>query len=148
MQKTAMPSATRNGVAIDARIIASFNDAVSDRPAARVEGVVHEGLEQIADCQLAVVDDDNRIVGIAQFSFIDGEPGVMRLHRRPKRGFDAYIRDYRPIALIGSPRYRRPRVNFSPRHPSRPRAKFSGHYKFPAVLSAQREPAEPTFQRS
>jgi hypothetical protein len=94
MVTTATPSAPRAGVAIDAHIVASFDDAVSKRPAARVEGVVREGMDQIADCQLAIVDDDNRVVGIAQFSFVDGEPGVMRLHRRPKRGFDAYIRDY------------------------------------------------------
>jgi hypothetical protein len=96
MAKTATPAAPRTGVAIDAHIVSSFDDALSKHTAARVEGVVRDGLDRIRDCQLAIIDEDDRVVGIAQFSFIDRDGGIMRLHHRPKRGFDAYISDYRP----------------------------------------------------
>jgi hypothetical protein len=94
-----MPTTTatpRADIVMDAHIVAKFDDAVSHLPAARVEGVVRDGLDRLRDCQLAVVDDDGRVAGIAQFSFIDRDAGLLRLRHRPKRGFDAYIRDYRP----------------------------------------------------
>ncbi len=85
----------RSGIAIDAQIVAHFEDSLSKRPAARVEGIVRDGMEQARDCQLAIIDDSDRVVGIAQFSFID-HGRIMRLLHKPKRGFDAYIRDYEP----------------------------------------------------
>ncbi len=86
-------SEPRIGILIDARIVADFEDSLSNRPAARVEGIVRDGMEHVRDCQLAIINDNDRVVGIAEFSFVD-HGRIMHLLHRPKRGFDAYIRDY------------------------------------------------------
>ena len=95
MQTTATAPAANSEVVLEAHIVAAFDDPVSALPAARVEGVVRQGLNAIDDCQLAVIDEDDRVVGLAQRSFIDGEARILRLHHPAKNGFDAYIRDYR-----------------------------------------------------
>ena len=86
----------RTDITIDARITSTFEDAVSKLPAARVEGAVRDGLGRMRDGQLGIIDEDGRVVGIAQFSFSTREGGTVRLRHRSKRGFDAYIRDYQP----------------------------------------------------
>ncbi len=94
-QTTAAPSVDDARVVMDAHVVATFQDPISALPAARVEGVVRQGMKALAHGQLAVVDDADRIVGLVQFSFVDGDSHIMQLHHPSLHGFDAYIRDYR-----------------------------------------------------
>ena len=95
MGTTVVKAGSQPDVAIDAHIVSTFDDPIAKLPAARVEGIVRDGMNRIRDEQLAVLDESDRVVGIAQFSFVDRDAGLKRLQSRPKRGFDAYIRDYR-----------------------------------------------------
>ncbi len=67
----------------------------SEARAAHFEGRIDAGAAEIQrDGQLAVLDDDNRIVGLAEFSHLLRED--MLIYRVPhKTGFDGYIRGYR-----------------------------------------------------
>ncbi|HEX4481046.1 MAG TPA: hypothetical protein VH082_09570 [Rudaea sp.] len=94
MGTTVAPAEPRADIFIEAQTIARFDDPLSKLPSARVQGVVRDGLNRMRDCQLAVIDEDDRVVGTAQFSFYDRGGGI-RLQHRAIRGFDAYIRDYR-----------------------------------------------------
>ncbi len=43
-----------------------------------------------------MLDDEDRVVGLAQLSFIAYDADALRLDVPRKRGFDGYIRDYQP----------------------------------------------------
>lgn len=73
-----------------------IRDAQSGLPAARFEGEFTRGA---ADAQrggqLAFLDQDNRVAGLAEFSFFGSDAKPLQLSVPRKRGFDGYIRDYR-----------------------------------------------------
>lgn len=87
--------AQNSNVAAQARITSSFNDARSERSAAHIEGVVTDGLSMVRHGgTLAIVDNSDRIVGFAEFSFVNREANPLPISILHKRGFDGYIRDY------------------------------------------------------
>jgi len=92
-QWTATPADGR--FVASARVASRLADAQSGLPAARVEGVVSQGIATIgAVGPLAILDADSRVAGFAEFSFIASDPSGLRLNVPLKRGFDAYIRDF------------------------------------------------------
>ena len=63
--------------------------------AAHFEGRIDTGAAEIQrDGQLAVLDESNRIVGLAEFSYILRESALL-FDTPSKTGFDGYIRNYR-----------------------------------------------------
>lgn len=88
---------TRNGqYALDVHLASTFRDSESGLAAARIEGTfVPESTPARDGEQLAILDDGNRIVGLAEFSFISPDASGLRLDVPRKRGFSGYIRDYR-----------------------------------------------------
>lgn len=94
---TQWPVAPGDGkFAASARVTGRLQDSQSGLAAARVEGVVSHGIAAIAQSgALAILDADDRVAGLAEFSFIySPEPVLLRLDVPRKRGFDAYIRDF------------------------------------------------------
>jgi hypothetical protein len=84
-------------IAADARLTTTLNDAETGMPAARIEGIVTHGIAKVRrEDQIAVLDENNTIVGVAEFSFIRTDAHVLRPDLPRKRGFDGYIRDYQP----------------------------------------------------
>jgi len=84
-------------IAADARLTTTLNDAETGMPAARIEGIVTHGIAKVrGKDQIAVLDENNTIVGVAEFSFIRTDAHVLRPDLPRKRGFDGYIRDYKP----------------------------------------------------
>jgi len=78
----------------EAHVSSTLRDADTGSPAARFEGIVSHGIAQVQrDGQLAVLDESNTVVGLAEFSFIRSEH-ALRLDLPRKRGFDGYISDY------------------------------------------------------
>ena len=66
---------------------------------ARFTGVFSKGIGNVpAGAQIAALDDENRIVGLAEFSYISTDAQALRLDFPAKRGFDGYIRNYDPRA--------------------------------------------------
>ncbi|TLY52776.1 MAG: hypothetical protein E6K53_03060 [Gammaproteobacteria bacterium] len=83
---------------VDAHLHDLFDDAQTGTRAAHFEGIVATGAGQIQHSgELAVFDSDNRIVGLSEFSYIS-PPAALIMRTPRKRGFDGYIRDYRPDA--------------------------------------------------
>lgn len=91
-----------------AHILSTFIDPLSGLPAARVEGVIKHGISEVhSDDEWAILDSANRIVGFAEFSFINHDAHALRLDVPRKRGFNGYIRDYKfgqryDLALIAT----------------------------------------------
>jgi hypothetical protein len=81
---------------LDLHVDRSFRDQESGFTAAQVEGTFRpESLPLRTGEQLAVLDDEDRIVGLAESSFISPDATGLRLDIARKRGFSGYIRDYR-----------------------------------------------------
>jgi len=84
---------------LDLHVDRSFRDQESGLTAAQVEGTFRpESLPLRTGEQLAVLDDEDRIVGLAESSFISPDATGLRLDVARKRGFSGYIRDYRKNA--------------------------------------------------
>jgi hypothetical protein len=82
-------------IVLDAQVVNTFNDALNGLPAARIEGLVSQGISSVAhEDQLAILDEGDRVVGLAEFSFIAYDAHALRLDVPRKRGFDGYIRNY------------------------------------------------------
>jgi len=82
-------------ITLTAHVMDTLRDGVSDLPAASVEGELTQGMALVRGTQLVIVDDTQRVCGIAEFSFASRESDhPLRLHLPRKRGFDGYIRDY------------------------------------------------------
>jgi hypothetical protein len=82
-------------IAVSVRVVNPFHDALTGLPAARVEGEISHGIGSIAEQdQLAVLDEDDRVVGLMEFSSIKPDGHALRLSVPRKSGFDGYIRDY------------------------------------------------------
>jgi len=81
----------------EAHLSGTLSDAETGVPAARFEGSVSHGIAAIQrDGQLAVLDESNTIVGLAEFSFIRNGAHALRFDLPRKRVFDGYIRNYKP----------------------------------------------------
>ncbi len=95
---TRQPSAEQSReIILDAQVVNTFNDVLNGLPAAQIEGFVSHGIASVAhEGQLAILDDDDRVVGLAELSFVANEPHALRLDIPRKRGFDGYIHDYQP----------------------------------------------------
>ena len=77
-------------------VVGTFEDPRDGMHAAHFEGMIAEGLRPVREAgQLGVVDTAGRIVGLAEFSHIHADRALL-LTMPAKRGFDGYIRDYRP----------------------------------------------------
>lgn len=75
--------------------IEAFVDTWNQAPAAHVEGRIVQGIARLQrDGQLAVLDRNQIVVGLAQFSFLAPNPDPLPLALPRKRGFDAYIAHY------------------------------------------------------
>ena len=86
---------TSSEIAADFRIVDAFTDALNGLPAARVQGMIANGIASVpASSQLAILDGDDHVVGLLEFSFIKPDAKALRLDLPRKRGFDGYIRDY------------------------------------------------------
>jgi hypothetical protein len=81
---------------VEAHLSSTLHDSETGSPAARFEGIVSHGIAPMQrDGQLLMLDESNTIVGLAEFSFIRGVD-ALRSDLPRKRGFDGYIRDYKP----------------------------------------------------
>jgi hypothetical protein len=79
----------------DVRLYNTLDDSLSGIHAAHFEGTVTAGAAEIQrDGQLVVLDESNRIVGLAEFSYIVRDHALLFDTPR-KAGFDGYIRSYR-----------------------------------------------------
>ena len=78
----------------EAHVYNTLDDPLSGIHAAHFEGKVDAGAAEIQrEGQLAVLDEDNRIVGLAEFSYIVRDSAL--LYDTPRKsGFDGYIRNY------------------------------------------------------
>jgi hypothetical protein len=85
-----------------AAIGSTYQDSDNGFMVARFDGVVTRGIGPLTALgDLAVLDADGRVAGLAEYSFIDGSS--LRLNIPAKRGFDGYIRDYhdgQPYRLV------------------------------------------------
>ena len=82
-------------ITLDVRVVDTFTDALNGLPAARVEGVIAEGIANVPHPgQLAILDQDDRVAGLLEFSFIRPDAKALRLDIPRKHGFDGYIRNY------------------------------------------------------
>jgi hypothetical protein len=101
-------------IVANAHLYNFFDDPLTGMHAAHFEGLVSQGIAQIQRSgQLAVLDEENRVVGLAEFSYIPGDQALMTRVPR-KRGFDGYIRDYKSdmhYRLIVLPRDDRPALD-------------------------------------
>ncbi|MBS0584397.1 MAG: hypothetical protein JSS42_14975 [Proteobacteria bacterium] len=107
------PTERSDRFAAEAHVYNTFDDPLSGIHAAHFEGEVISGVAEIQrDGQLAVLDEDNRIAGLAEFSYVVGDSAL--LYDTPRKtGFDGYIRDYRDdgrYALVFLPRAQGPAI--------------------------------------
>lgn len=97
----------------EAHVANTLDDPLNGIHAAHIEGKVIAGAAEVQrDGQLAVIDENNRVVGLAEFSYIVSDHPLL-LDVRRKTGFDGYIRDYRNdgrYALVFLPRSQGPAV--------------------------------------
>ena len=74
-----------------------LDDGRNGKPAAHFIGVVGAGIHLLqTDGALAVLDENDTIAGLAEFSFVAFNADALKLTLPRKRGFDGYIRDYNP----------------------------------------------------
>ena len=84
-----------NAFGLTAHLLNTFRDIQTGLPAARFKGVVSYGIATLQRRgQLVVLDGDNTVVGLAEFSFINSSARSLRIDVPRKRGFDGYIRNY------------------------------------------------------
>ena len=84
-----------DGFGVRSRIAGTLVDGQTQAAAARVDGTVDHGIAAIQRSgQLAILDERDTIVGLAEFSFVREGEGALRLDVPRKRGFDGYIRQY------------------------------------------------------
>ncbi len=80
---------------VSAHLLDSFRDTQSGLIAGHFEGAVSYGIAALRrQGHLVVLDGDNAIVGLAEFSFIAPDADSLRVDMPRKRGFDGYIRNY------------------------------------------------------
>jgi hypothetical protein len=92
MGEEAKVSRQAGEIALHVRVGSTFVDAATGLTAARIQGAISHGVARAARGQLTILDDQNRVAGFAEFSFLDAD--ALRLAIPRKRGFDGYIRDY------------------------------------------------------
>ena len=93
------PFAHSEEYGLDLHVDKLFRDSESGLAAARIEGTfLPESTALRADEQLALLDDEDRLVGLAESSFISPDATGLRLDVARRRGFSGYIRDYRDNA--------------------------------------------------
>ncbi len=72
----------------------AFGDARNGASCGHLAGWITSGISRVAHGgPLVVVDDDGRVMGYAEFSFIAPNARPLRLDAPRKRGFDAYLRE-------------------------------------------------------
>ena len=85
---------TTDAFAADARIVDVIRDSQADATDARFVGAFSKIGGLPSNAQIAVVDSGNRVVGLAEFSFIRLDSEALRFDLPRKRGFDGYIHGY------------------------------------------------------
>jgi hypothetical protein len=84
-------------VSIQAAIASRGTDGIDGTPFASVSGAVSSGIAQIQKRgQLAIIDSNALIVGLAEFSQLKPGSAALRFDAPRKRGFDGYIRHFDP----------------------------------------------------
>ena len=84
-----------NEFGLAAHLLNTFRDSQTGLPAVRFQGAVSYGIATLQRRgQLVVLDGENTVVGVAEFSFISDSARSLRMDVPRKRGFDGYIRDY------------------------------------------------------
>lgn len=63
---------------------------------ARIEGRVTEGLRELHDRALALIDDRDIVVGFAEPSYVTDDVDALRFGHAVMRGFDGYVVGYEP----------------------------------------------------
>ena len=82
---------------VQAAISSYGTDGIDGAPFASVSGVVTSGIAQIQKRgQLAIIDSNDLIVGLAEFSQLKPGSAALRFDAPRKRGFDGYIRHFDP----------------------------------------------------
>lgn len=82
---------------VEAHLTGTLVDGETGIAAARIEGVVAHGVAAIQrEGQLAILDENDMVVGLAEFSFVRDGADALRFDLPRKRGFNGYIRDYQP----------------------------------------------------
>jgi hypothetical protein len=91
------PIVTNNSYAVRVESVTQGTDAIDGQPFASVSGVITSGIAQLQKTgQLAILDSNDVIVGLAEFSFFGKGREALRFDVPRKRGFDAYIRHFNP----------------------------------------------------
>ena len=86
-----------NEIASDVQVASTFDDPLSQIHVGRLTGTVRHGIGHIDRySQIAVLDDQRRIVGFAEFTSLSTDGRVPLLSMPRKRGFDGYVRNYDP----------------------------------------------------
>lgn len=85
---------TEPGVAARACWLQPVLDYPTQRNAGHLEGSVTQGKRRVyGKGMLAILDDDHRIAGLAEFSHATSSDPDLTYRVRSKRGFDGYVRD-------------------------------------------------------
>jgi hypothetical protein len=83
---------------VQTEMLDTFTDARNGKPAAHFDGWVTRGIAALQRTgQLAILDEQNTLVGVAEYSFIAIDADALRLAIPRKRGFDGYISNYDPV---------------------------------------------------
>jgi hypothetical protein len=91
------PMADGSNVSIQAAIASHGMDGIDGTPFAVVSGTVGSGIAQIQkNGNLAIIDSNNVIVGLVEFSHLKPGQQPVRFDIPRKRGFDGYIRHFDP----------------------------------------------------
>ena len=97
-----------DGIKVYARAVETLENLAAPGPALHIDGYVESGLAAVRSGQLAILDENGTIVGLAEFSFIAPGADSLRLSVPHKRGFDGYVGGYDP-----QHRYRLVSIDFS-----------------------------------
>jgi hypothetical protein len=86
---------TNPNLAAHVHVVEPIVDVRNGKPALHFNGIVDAGIGTMQrDGQLAVLDDENTIVGLAEYSFLSFDVPALQLGLPRKRGFDGYVRDF------------------------------------------------------
>jgi len=87
-------------VSVQAAIASSGTDGIDGTAFVSVSGVVSSGIAQIQKSgQIAIIDSNDVIVGLAEFSQLKPGSAALRFDAPRKRGFDGYIRHFDPHGI-------------------------------------------------
>lgn len=91
------PLSRNQNFSVHAEVSSRGVDGVDASPFAVVSGTVNSGIAQIQKSgQLAIIDSNDAIVGLAEFSQLKPGSAALRFDAPRKRVFDGYIRNFDP----------------------------------------------------